>query len=132
MASEPKAQRVTLPASNRDTLEGAEMPANSAAERSAALHEAVDYRGDITLLLDDGSQVVGYVYDLRENATPPTLRLRTADAPEPVTIQTARVAAVRFSGRDAAAGRTWEGWLRKVERAKAEGKIAELYPEEAD
>ena len=31
---------------------------------------------------------------------------------------------------DAAAGKSWDLWLKKVAEAEAQGKIAELYPDE--
>src|SRR5690242_2569769 len=74
-----------------------------------ALDNAFGYRGDVTLALRDGSSVEGYVFDCRPGVTlaASTVRLIGKDGVK-VSISYDRVAALQFSGRDTAAGRSWE------------------------
>jgi len=77
----------------------------------AVLRQAFDYRGDVTLTLDDGTALEGYVANLSE--TQLALWHRGATAAE--SVDTARVRRVAFSGRDTAEGRSFETWLREWE-----------------
>jgi hopanoid biosynthesis associated radical SAM protein HpnH len=69
-----------------------------AAATPEALRMAFDYRGDVTLTLDDGSALEGYV----GHADADEIRVWPRDGTAPVEIEAARVRRVRFSGRDAA------------------------------
>jgi hopanoid biosynthesis associated radical SAM protein HpnH len=75
------------------------------------LNAAFDYRGDVTLTLDDGSRVEGYVANLRDGALSIWQRGQTST----VDVDSARVRRVAFSGRDTASGRSFETWLRQWE-----------------
>jgi hypothetical protein len=90
----------------------------------AALEKAFDYRGDITITLKDGSKVEGYVFDRRNGATldSSVIRLLPKNGSEKVVISYAQIAALAFSGRDTAAGKSWEAWLRKYWEKKAAGE----------
>jgi hypothetical protein len=85
-----------------------------------ALRVAFDYRGDVTLTLDDGSRVEGYVANLGETELAVWTRGRTSIRSIPV----ARVRRVELSGRDTASGRSWETWLRSLEARKADAAAA--------
>lgn len=61
-----------------------------------SLRAAFRYRGDVTLVLDDGSRLEGFVVDAR----PEALRVWPRGAPSPLTLATGRVRRVVFSGRD--------------------------------
>jgi hypothetical protein len=64
-----------------------------------ALRAAFAYRGDVTLALDDGSALEGYVADASERA----LRVWPRDGGAERVIDAARVRRVTLSGRDPAA-----------------------------
>ena len=81
---------------------------------SYALRVAFDYRGDVTLTLDDGSRVEGYVSNLGETE----LRLWNKGDTAIRAIPVARVRRVELTGRDTASGRSWEAWLRQLESKK--------------
>jgi hypothetical protein len=49
-----------------------------------------------------------------------------------VSIAYSDVAALKFSGRDSAAGRSWEAWVRKYWEKKAAGESAAIEPEALD
>jgi hypothetical protein len=74
-----------------------------------ALRAAFEYRGDVTLTLDDGSEQVGYVANLRDGEV--LLWRRGCTATE--AIPSRRVRRIEFTGRDTASGRSYETWLRR-------------------
>jgi hypothetical protein len=100
-----------------------------------ALEKAFDYRGDVTVTRKDGTILEGYLFDRQ---TGPTLessfaRLIPKDSMQKLSIPYADIAALAFTGRDTAAGRSWEAWLKKYweKRAAGESEIG-IEPEELD
>ncbi|MGI8771942.1 MAG: hypothetical protein ACR2JE_10945 [Acidobacteriaceae bacterium] len=89
-----------------------------------ALEKAFDYRGDISLTLKDGSTVEGYVFDRRAGATLADSAVRVMPAKErtKLTIRYADIAALAFTGRDTAAGKSFEAWIQKYWEKKAAGE----------
>jgi hypothetical protein len=90
----------------------------------AALEKAFDYRGDVTITRKDGTMVEGYVFDRRSGAALGrcAVRLYPKEGAEKVTVAYDQIAALAFSGRDTAAGRSWETWLRKYQEKKGAGE----------
>lgn len=99
----------------------------------AALEQAFDYRGDVTITRKDGSVVEGYVYDRRRGQTliQSLVRMLPSNGSPRVSIPYADIAGLVFSGRDTAAGKSWEAWVGKYWEKKAAGETADLQPEEA-
>jgi hypothetical protein len=99
-------------------------------ELREALEKAFDYRGDITITRKDGSQIEGYLFDRRIGRTlsDSLVRILPANGPR-VSIPYSDVAALSFSGRDSAAGKSWEAWVRKYWEKKAVGESAAIEPE---
>jgi hypothetical protein len=93
-------------------------------EIRAALEKAFDYRGDVTITRKDGAVVEGYIFDRREGATlgQCAVRLYPKEGNEKLTIPYDQIAALAFTGRDTAAGRSWETWVRKFTEKKAAGE----------
>ena len=89
-----------------------------------ALEKAFDYRGDIKLTLKDGGIVEGYIFDRRSGATLAASTVRVIPAKErtKVSIAYADIAALAFTGRDTAAGKSFEAWMRKYQEKKAAGE----------
>ena len=107
----------------------------SEAELRDALEKAFDYRGDVTITRRDGSRVEGYIFDRRMGATlaESAVRVIPKDSREKITILFSDIAALAFSGRDMAAGRTWEAWVTKYWEKKAAGeKGISLEPEKLE
>jgi hypothetical protein len=97
-----------------------------------ALEKAFDYRGDITLTTKDGKQIEGYIFDRVAGQTLVTsfVRILPKDSNQRQKISYADIAALAFSGRDPAAGKSWEAWVRKYWEKKATGEAgATLQPE---
>jgi hypothetical protein len=101
-------------------------------ELRIALEKAFDYRGDVTLTLKDHSKIEGYIFD---RITGPSLstsyvRVLPQDSSQKVKIAYADIAALAFTGRDTAAGKSWEAWVRKYWENKASGQgVVNLEPE---
>jgi hypothetical protein len=49
-----------------------------------------------------------------------------------VSVQYSDIAALAFSGRDTAAGKSWEAWVRKYWEKKAAGESPAIEPEQLD
>jgi hypothetical protein len=105
------------------------------AELRDALEKAFDYRGDVTITRKDGSRVEGYVFDRRNGPTldASVVRLITQNSSQKISIPYSDIAALAFSGRDTAAGKSWEAWVRKYWERKAAGeKGIALEPEKLE
>jgi hypothetical protein len=100
-----------------------------------ALEHAFDYRGDITITLKDGRKVEGYIFDRRGGPTlaTSTVRLIPSNSREKIAVSYSDVAALAFTGRDTAAGKSWEAWVRKYwEKRMAGEKGIQLEPEKLE
>src|SRR5712691_9409945 len=89
-----------------------------------ALEKAFDYRGDVAITKKDGSKIDGYIFDRVTGATLESsyVRILPRDANQRVKISYAEIAALAFSGRDPAAGKSWEAWVRKYWEKKSSGE----------
>ncbi len=123
------------PGTAHEELEGWIPSLASDEEIRAALEKAFDYRGDITITRKDGSKIEGYLFDRRSGASlkDSIIRLYPKTSDEKVSICYAEVAAIAFTGRDTAAGKSWEAWMKKYAAKKAAGeKNIALEPEPLD
>jgi hypothetical protein len=104
-------------------------------ELKAALEQAFDYRGDVLITRKDGSKIEGYIFDRRQGPSliESVVRLLPKDGSPKTSIPYSDIAALAFTGRDMAAGKSWENWVRKYWEKKAAGEqnIA-LQPEELE
>ena len=97
-----------------------------------ALEKAFDYRGDVTLTTKDGKQIEGYIFDRVSGSTLANsfVRVLPKDSNQRQKIAYADIAALAFTGRDPAAGKSWEAWVRKYWEKKAVGESGlSLQPE---
>jgi hypothetical protein len=123
------------PGTEHENLEGWVPTLGSDAEVLAALEKAFDYRGDVTITCKDGSVVEGYIFDRRTGASlaESSVRLFPKDSPEKRSIAYSEIAGLTFSGKDRAAGASWEAWVKKWTEKKAAGeKGFGLHPEALD
>ena len=93
-------------------------------ELREALEKAFDYRGDVAITKKDGGKVDGYIFDrvTAANLENSFVRVLPRDSNQRVKISYAEIAALAFSGRDPAAGKSWEAWVRKYWEKKASGE----------
>jgi hypothetical protein len=119
----------------REQLEGWVPELASEAEVREALEKAFDYRGDITIARKDGSQVQGYLYDRRTGKTlqDSVVRVMPNNGEARMNIAYSDIAGVAFTGRDTAAGKTFDAWVKKYWEKKAAGeKNIQIEPEKLD
>jgi len=88
-----------------------------------ALEKAFDYRGDVTLTLKDNSKIEGYLFDRTTGSslTNSFVRVLPKDSNQKLKIAYADITALAFTGRDTAAGKSWEAWVGKYWGKKASG-----------
>ena len=108
----------------REQLEGWVPELATEAEVREALEKAFDYRGDVTVTRKDGSKVEGYLFDRRVGASLADSFIRIIPMKEATKVSVAYsdVAALVFSGRDTAAGKSFDAWVKKYLEKKAAGE----------
>ncbi len=119
----------------KEQLEGWIPNLASDAEVREALEKAFDYRGDITVTRKDGSAVTGYLFDRRSGSTLSDSFVRIIPTNEKTKVNVAYtdIAALAFTGRDTAAGKTFDAWVKKYWEKKAAGETnIQIEPEKLD
>ena len=119
-------------AAHRENLQGAIWDLASDSEIRQGLEKAFDYRGDVTITRRDGSIISGYVFDRRTSASleHSVVRIIPAGSNKRISVSYSDIAGLAFTGRDTAAGKSWEAWMRKYQEKKAAGEQQiELKPE---
>ncbi len=119
----------------RENLQGLVWQSATDEELRTGLEKAFDYRGDVTITLKDGARIEGYIFDRQTGTTLSDSRVRLfpKDQDRKISISYADIAGLTFSGRDTAAGKSWEAWVKKYWENKAAGeKQIELKPETLD
>jgi len=99
---------------------------------SQALEKALDYRGDVTVTLKNGERIEAYIFNRTTGATlaDSWVQYFTPSATEKRKVSYAEIARLEFSGKDRAAGKHWEDWVKAYTEKKAAGeKNIALVPE---
>jgi hypothetical protein len=120
------------PGTAHETLQGWLPELASEEELREALEKAFDYRGDVTITRKDGSKVEGYIFDRTSGGDLATsfVRLLPKDSNQRVKISYSEIASLAFTGRDTAAGRSWEAWVKRYwEKRENGGENLSLQPE---
>ena len=95
------------------------------AEIRTAFEKAFDYRGDLTITLKNGEKVEGYIFD-RNDENPHLadcyIRVKPKTGPNRIKISYADIAALEFTGKDTAAGKSFAAWVKKYYEKKAAGE----------
>ena len=97
-----------------------------------ALEKAFDYRGDVTLTLKSGEKIEAYIFNRQTGPTlaESFLQYFTPTSSEKRRVGYADIAQVEFTGKDRAAGKHWEDWVKAYNEKKAAGeKNIALAPE---
>jgi len=125
-------QLEVVPGFERENLQGWIPELASEGDIRAVIEKAFDYRGDVTVTRKDGSQLTGYLFDRRIGKTlnDSVIRLMLAANNERPAISYSEIASIAFTGRDTAAGKTYEAWVKKYwERRAAGEKNISIEPE---
>ncbi len=95
--------------------------------RDASLEEVIDlafdYRSDVTIVTAAGATVTGYVYNRDRRAPEPYLELFEPGGGSR-RLRYADVRSLAFTGKDTAAGKSYEAWQRRKAERRAETSIA--------
>jgi hypothetical protein len=100
-----------------------------------ALEKAFDYRGDVTITLKSGERIEAYIFNRQTGATlaDSWIQYFSSNAPDKRKLSYADIARLEFSGKDRAAGKHWEDWVKAYNEKKAAGeKGIALHPEKLD
>jgi hypothetical protein len=81
-----------------------------AGTRAEAIERAFDYRGDVTLVCAGGREITGYLYNRNADVAEPYVQVFDGSGGSH-TVAYAAIEAIRFTGADMAAGRSYEAWL---------------------
>ena len=123
------------PGVTREKLEGWVPSLAGEAELREALEQAFDYRGDVSITRRDGTKIEGYIFDRSSGAgiTDSFVRVLPKDGSPRIKVSYAEIAGLAFTGRDMAAGKSWENWVRHYWERKAAGeKDISLQPEKLE
>lgn len=120
------------PIASLAATQGVEVSGDDPAVLAHAIDLAFDYRGDVTIVRkSDSTQIEGYIFDRRRGTTPAESKLRIipAETSDRVTITYDDIAKLSFSGRDTAAGKSFETWMKKYVHRKLAGQEASIHSE---
>ena len=120
------------PGTQHETLQGWIPALASEDELREALEKAFDYRGDVAVTLKDGSKVEGYIFDrvAGPNLASSFVRVLPKESNRRVKIAYSDIASLAFTGRDTAAGKSWEAWVKKYwQKKETGGENLSLQPE---
>ena len=116
-----------VPGFEHENLQGWIPQLATEADIRAVIEKAFDYRGDVTITRKNSAEVTGYLFDRRAGPTleSSVVRLMLATGERP-TVSYSEIAAIAFTGRDTAAGKSYEAWVKKYweKRAKGEKNIS--------
>ena len=123
------------PGTAHEKLEGSVPLLANEEDLRKALEQAFDYRGDVSITRKDGTRIEGYVFD-RNSGTrlaDSFVRLLPKDGSPKIRVSYGEIGALAFTGRDMAAGKSWENWVRHYWEKKAAGeKDISLQPEKLE
>jgi hypothetical protein len=103
------------------SLEGWEPAPRDADELERIIDYAFDYRGDVTVVMKDGSQHAGYVFNRDRDLSEPFLQMIESATSARVRLGYADIRTIRFTGRDMAAGKSYAAWLERKAAATRTG-----------
>jgi hypothetical protein len=112
------------PGAEHENLEGWVPALANEDDLREALGKALDYRGDVTLTLKSGERIEAFIFNCQTGPTlaDSYLQYFTPNAPEKRKVSYADIARVEFSGKDRAAGKHWEDWVKAYNEKKAAGE----------
>jgi hypothetical protein len=120
------------PGAEHEKLEGWIPELASDEDLREALEKAFNYRGDVSITLKSGERIEAYIFNRRTGGSlaESWVQCFAHNSPEKRRISYADIARLEFSGKDRAAGKHWEDWVKAYNEKKAAGErnIA-LHPE---
>jgi len=102
------------------TLEGWVPELGEGLTLSQVIELAFDYRGNTTVVKVDGTEVEGYLFNRNCEVPEPFIQMFDQNGNGPFRIPYAEIRNIQFSGKDMAAGRSWEAWVERKQREGAQ------------
>jgi hypothetical protein len=123
MTTNPDALEIA-PGTSHEKLEGWIPDLASEEDVRQSLEKAFDYRGNVTITRKDGSKVEGYIFDRRtgRGLADSSVRVIPVNSREKLSIPYSDIAALKFSDRDPAAGKSFDAWVRKYWEKRSAGE----------
>lgn len=121
-----------VPGTQHEQLEGWVPELAGEDELRAALEKAFDYRGDVTITLKSGEKIEAYIFNRHTGATmgESWVQYFTPKSNDKLKVSYTEIARLEFSGKDRAAGKHWEDWVKAWNEKKAAGeKNIALHPD---
>jgi hypothetical protein len=111
----------------RGPFEGWEPAIGGGVSLEEVVERAFDYRGDVTLVRHDGTELTGYLFNRNGEVVERFVQMFDRAGDGPLTIPYSDIRTIRFTGKDTAAGKSYEAWRRR----KTEGPTATAAPDSA-
>lgn len=97
------------------SLQGRQFTPHAFEELAEAIELAFDYRGDVTVTLRSGQQLIGYLFNRTAKGQDSTFEIFPESDSGIQSVRYGDVVSVAFSGEDTASGNSWENWVAKKE-----------------
>ena len=112
------------PGTEHEQLEGSVPSLATEQDLKNALEKAFDYRGDITITLRSGEKIEAYIFNRQTGATlaDSFVQYYTPKSDDKRKLAYNQIARLEFSGKDRAAGKHWEDWVKAYTEKKAAGE----------
>ena len=112
------------PGAQHENLEGWVPEFATEAEIRDAFEKAFDYRGDVTITLKSGERIEAFIFNRRTGATlaESWVQYFAPNVESKQKVSYAEIARLDFTGKDRAAGKHWEDWVKAYNERKAAGE----------
>jgi Zn/Cd-binding protein ZinT len=123
------------PGTEHEQLEGSVPSLASDEEVRQALEKAFDYRGYVTITTKAGEKIEAYIFNRHTGTTlsDSYVQYFAPNVAAKQKLSYAEIARLEFSGKDRAAGKHWEDWVKAYNERKAAGeKDIALHPDKID
>ena len=113
-----------VPGAEHEKLEGWVPKLASEDDVRDALEKAFSYRGDVTITLKSGEQIEAFVFNRHTGATlaESWVQYFAPNVPGKCKVSYTDIARLEFTGKDRAAGKHWEDWVKAYNERKAAGE----------
>ncbi|HLC40207.1 MAG TPA: hypothetical protein VJO34_01110 [Methylomirabilota bacterium] len=81
---------------------------------------AFDYRGNTTIIKNDGVDIVGYIFNRNRDVPEPYIQYFDQAGNGPFKLFYSEIQNIKFTGKDTAAGSSWQAWVERKEKEKGE------------
>jgi hypothetical protein len=111
------------PGFEHEELEGSVPSLATEQELKDALEKAFDFRGDVTITLKSGDKIDAYIFNRSTGQTlaESWVQYFAPNAPDKRKLGYDQIARLEF-GKDRAAGKHWEDWVKAYNEKKAAGE----------